>query len=69
MSGNVATSTWLTNNPEVAIGLRAADLAYERARSRASHLPLAERVVAYREARERRNAAYDAVLAMVGGES
>lgn len=49
---------WLTNDPEVAHRLRAADAAHEAARAAARHLPLAEKIAAYRQAREAREAAY-----------
>ena len=35
---------WLTNNPEAAIGFRAADAAHDRARASVAHLPLAEKI-------------------------
>ncbi len=42
---------WLTNDPQAAAQLRAADAAYDAARLAAQHLPLAEKVIALRAAK------------------
>ena len=55
------TMNWLTNNPEAAEALRKADATWEAARKAAEHLPLAEKVEAYRQAKDARRIAYDAV--------
>ena len=51
--------TWLTNDPQAATRLRAADDAFAAARQAASKLPLAEKITALREAEKARVAAYD----------
>jgi hypothetical protein len=56
---NDASPGWLTNDPEAAKKLRKIDAEYERARAAASGLPLAEKVEAYRKAKEVRQKAYD----------
>jgi len=53
--------TWVTNNPKAARALRAADIAYERAKFMAIGLPLARKVEAIRAAKAVRQAAYDAI--------
>lgn len=53
---------WITNNPVAAKALTAADLAYERERAAARDLPLAEKVAAYKAAKDRREAAYAETL-------
>jgi len=50
--------TWLTNNPEAASKLNAADRAYNKAREAAKSLGLADKIVALREAKVKRVAAY-----------
>ena len=42
---------WLTNDPQAAAQLRAADASFDAARRAASVLPLAEKVVALRKAK------------------
>jgi hypothetical protein len=56
------TLRWLTNDPNAAAKLRAIDAAYWAARDAAAHLPLALKIIAYREAEAVSRAAYDAVL-------
>ena len=53
---------WITNSPEAARQLRAADDAYAAARRAASGLPLAAKVEALRQAKQTRQAAYDQLL-------
>lgn len=53
---------WLTNDPEIAAALRAADEAYAKARDKAKGLPLAEKVAAYRAADAARELTYSAVI-------
>ena len=50
--------TWLTNSPEAAAKLNAADKAYNKARAAALHLSLGAKVEAYRKAKADRVAAY-----------
>lgn len=50
---------WITNDPEMAKKLRAADNRYERAKMMASWLPLEEKIRAYREAKVARHIEYD----------
>ncbi len=52
---------WLTNDPEAAAKLAAADRQWEADRKAAESLPLAEKVEAYRRAKDARREAYDAV--------
>jgi hypothetical protein len=52
---------WLTNSPEAAKALSEADSAYDAARKAGQGLPLAEKISAYRKAKEDREAAYAAV--------
>ena len=54
---------WFSNDPIVAKALRAADRRYEKARSAARDLPLAEKIVALRAAKADRKAADDAIRA------
>lgn len=49
---------WLTNDPQAAAQLRAADRAFDTAYAAASSLPLAEKLVALRQARIDRAKAY-----------
>jgi hypothetical protein len=53
---------WITNSPEAARALRAADAAYDRALAAAAGLRLAEKVEAIRAARAARDATYRAVM-------
>jgi hypothetical protein len=55
---NYEYGSWVTNCPEAANALRRADFAYERERKNAAHLPLADKVISYRCANQRRDAAY-----------
>lgn len=57
-------SRWLTNDPQAAKRLRAADRKFERALISAQGLPLALKVTALRIAREARQSAYDAAAAI-----
>jgi len=52
--------TWLTNNFETAAKLNAADRAYNKTREAAKSLGLADKIVALREAKADRVAAYAA---------
>ena len=52
---------WLTNDPQAAAALAKADREWEAARKAAEGLPLAEKVEAYRKAKDARREAYDAV--------
>lgn len=52
---------WLTNDSNVAKALIAIDKKYNAAREAASYLPLDQKVIAYREARQTRQAAYSAL--------
>jgi hypothetical protein len=52
---------WLTNDPEAAEALRKADRDWEAARAAGANLPLAEKIEAYRKAKDARREAYDAV--------
>ncbi len=54
-------NNWLTNDPDAARDLRAADAAYDQAIFKSRDLPLAEKIVAIRTARANRLAAYRAV--------
>ena len=55
--------TWVTNDPEAARALAAADKAFERAKVAAGRAPtLAAKVDALRAAKEARRAAYDAAM-------
>ena len=50
--------TWLTNCPEAAEALCKADANYAAARKAGAGLPLAEKIAAYRKAKEDREEAY-----------
>ena len=50
---------WITNAPEMAKTLRAIDVAYHKKREAASHLPLARKLMAYKEADEERRDAME----------
>jgi len=54
-------STWITNDPEAAKQLRKADKDYAKSREAAKSLPLAQKIVALREAKERLHKAYNSV--------
>ena len=58
------TANWVTNNPKAAKKLIAADEAYKvaRATARGNHLTLEQKLVLIREAKQAREAAYDAAL-------
>lgn len=51
--------TWITNSPKAAKILLQADDAYTLAREAAKHLPLEEKVIAYRKATIERSKAYE----------
>lgn len=53
--------SWVTNDPEAARKLRAADDKFLRAHREASCLPLAQKVAALRKAKADRQAAYEEV--------
>ena len=57
-----ALPAWITNSPEAARRLKAADAAYDRRVAAASRLLLADKIEAIRVARIIRDAAYRAVL-------
>ena len=50
---------WLTNDPEAAKALRKADAIYAKAREEAKALPLAQKIVALREAKAGLHKAYN----------
>ena len=52
---------WLTNDPEAAKALRKADAQYAKAREAAKALPLAQKIIALREAKEKLHKAYNSV--------
>lgn len=54
-------ANWITNSPEIARQLHKIDADHEAAREAARHLPLAEKVAAYRAAKITHQAAYDAI--------
>jgi hypothetical protein len=58
----VMYSSWFTNDSALASRLRAADWRYERALSEARDLALAEKVSAYRKAKELRDAEYRIII-------
>ncbi len=53
------TPHWITNDPAAAKALKAADKAHDKARALAANLPLADKIIAYRAAKDARAAAYD----------
>lgn len=53
---------WLTNDPTAARRLRAADRRHDAARKAAAHLPLADKVAAYRVAKLARRAEQERLL-------
>lgn len=57
------TGGWVTNSPELAAQLRAADDACENAVRASERLPLAEKIIAIRDARRARNRAYEMIAA------
>ena len=59
----MTTPYWLTNCPEAAEALRKADADYAAARKAGEGLMLADKIVAYREAKEARDEAYRLVRA------
>lgn len=56
-----APFVWLTNDPQVAAALTAADRKHEQDREAAKSLPLAAKIAALRKARDDRDAAYASV--------
>jgi hypothetical protein len=54
--------TWVTNDPEWAAKLKAADARYEAAKLAASSLCLADKVSALRAAKHERAEAYRAII-------
>ena len=61
--GGYGDADWITNDPAMAKELKRIDREYEKARSNAQNLPLEKKVKAYREAKEARDKAYDAIKA------
>lgn len=59
---------WVTNSPEAAAKLKAADRAYDQAKAAARGLRLAVMIVALRTAKATRDAAYQAVFDAAGKE-
>lgn len=55
------TLVWMTNDPVAADKLCAADVAFDIALAKAQGLKLADKIVAIRDAKAARQAAYDAV--------
>lgn len=55
--------TWITNSHEAAEALRRADKRWQDAREAEKHLPLTEKVKAYRAAKARREADYTLISA------
>jgi hypothetical protein len=53
---------WITNSPQAAAALKAADLAHDRAMAAAAGLLLADKIPAVAAARAARDAAYRAVV-------
>ena len=53
---------WLTNIPETAEKLNAADRAYDKAREAAKSLPLADKIIALRNAKAEKVKAYAAAV-------
>jgi|JI10StandDraft_1071094.scaffolds.fasta_scaffold273351_2 hypothetical protein len=51
---------WITNDREMAQTLRAIDVAHAKKRQAASHLPLAQKLMAYKEADEEKRDALEA---------
>jgi hypothetical protein len=58
----MATPGWVTNDPEVAKRLRAADRRYEAAKLYWRGSTLGEKVAAYRKAKEDRDAEYARIM-------
>ena len=52
---------WITNIPDVADKLRAADIECERTILAARNLPLQSKIIVIREARAAKQSAYDAI--------
>lgn len=57
------SANWITNDPQVAKHLKAADKVYTAAVTKAAGLKLADKVAAIRAAKLARQAAYDALMA------
>lgn len=53
---------WITNNPEAARKLRAADRRFDKARRALAGKPLAEKVAALRELKQKRAAEYSRIM-------
>jgi hypothetical protein len=49
---------WLTNNPQAAAALRRADARFNATRAAAKNMPLAQKAVAFRQAKARHEADY-----------
>lgn len=60
---------WITNNAEAAAMLNDADTNFEKRKRASANLPLAEKVVAIREARKQLARDYDAIAKAVGEQS
>lgn len=58
------TPSWISNDPVATKALKAADRAYDKARTAAANLPLADKIEAYRAAREARQKAYNDLMAV-----
>lgn len=54
---------WITNDAQYAAMLNDADTNFEKRKRAAQHLPLAEKIVAIREARKQLARDYDAIIA------
>lgn len=53
---------WITNAPEVAAKLHEADKEYEKSRKAAERLPLAEKIIALRNAKAKKQQYYNATI-------
>lgn len=51
---------WVTNDPEAAKRLRKADREHAKTRAKSKNLPLAQKIIALRESKEKLHAAYTA---------
>lgn len=54
--------TWITSDPQAAKALKKADKVFEAARVAAKSLPLADKIIALRAAKDAKQAAYARVL-------
>lgn len=65
----MSTPGWITNSPEYAAMLNDAETNFQKRKAKAANLPLAEKVIAIREARKQLALDYDTISNLVNSSN